>query len=220
MRVAPPIILTPEVRAQLESIKRSRTSEIRAQERASMILMAADGHKNDEIARTLGQDKGKVGRWRTRFAKEGIAGILKDKTRPGRIPPLSQEVSKLVVHLTVTQRPEGSTHWSRSTMAKVAGISEASVGRIWAAHGLKPHLTKGFKLSNDKNFAQKLEDIVGLYLSPPEHAIVLSCDEKSQIQALDRTQPGLPLKRGLPGSPWVSLQATGPGKRSRFPKWK
>lgn len=196
MRVAPPVVLTPEVRAQLESLKRSRTSEVRAQERASMILMAADGHKNDEIARTLGQDKGKVGRWRTRFAKEGIAGILKDKTRPGRIPPLSQEVSKLVVHLTVAERPEGSTHWSRATMAKAAGISEASVGRIWAAHGLKPHLTKGFKLSNDKNFAEKLDDIVGLYLSPPEHAIVLSCDEKSQIQALDRTQPGLPLKKG------------------------
>jgi transposase len=161
-----------------------------------MILLAADGLQNDEISVRLGQDKKKVGRWRARFAKGGIEAILKDKSRPGRIPPISSKTKSKIISLTTGAKPEGSTQWSRSTMAREVGVSASTVGRVWAACGLKPHLVKSFKLSNDKHFEEKLEDIVGLYLSPPEHAIVLSCDEKSQIQALDRTQPGLPIKKG------------------------
>jgi transposase len=152
--------------------------------------------ENKEIARELGQDPGKVGRWRQRYVQQGLAGILKDKTRPGRIAALPVSTRSRIVKLTVTGKPVGATHWSRESMAKEVGVSPSTVGRIWAANGLKPHRIKTFKLSNDKRFQEKLEDIVGLYLCPPEHAIVLSCDEKSQIQALDRTQPGLPLKKG------------------------
>ena len=161
-----------------------------------MILLAAEGLKNQEIARQLGQDPGKVGRWRQRYAGLGLAGLLKDKTRPGRIAPLPRSKKSRILKLTLTGKPPAATHWSRESMAREVGVSPSSVGRIWAAHGLKPHRVKTFKLSNDKCFEEKLEDIVGLYLFPPEHAIVLSCDEKSQIQALDRTQPGLPLKKG------------------------
>jgi transposase len=138
----------------------------------------------------------KVGRWRARYAQGGLEAILKDKSRPGRIRPLSKALKSRLVKLTINEKPPGATHWSRTTMAKRVGVSPSSVGRVWAANGLKPHRIKGFKLSNDKHFEEKLEDIVGLYLNPPEHALVFSCDEKSQIQALDRTQPGLPLKQG------------------------
>ncbi len=169
---------------------------MRLRERAAIILLAAEGLKNREIAERLGQDAGKVGRWRNRYAEHGLEGILKDKTRPGRITPLSPAKRSKIIKLTLNSKPEAATHWSRTTMARKAGVSPSTVGRVWAAHGLKPHRTTTFKLSNDKHFEEKLEDIVGLYLSPPEHAIVLSCDEKSQMQALDRTQPGLPLKQG------------------------
>lgn len=196
MRVAAEINLSDRERKKLESIKRSRVSSVRARERAAIVLLAADGVENREIARELRQDPGKVGRWRQRYAKQGLAGILKDKTRPGRIAALPASTRSHIVKLTVTGKPAGATHWSRESMAKEVGVSPSTVGRIWAANGLKPHRIKTFKLSNDKRFEEKLEDIVGLYLSPPEHAIVLSCDEKSQIQALDRTQPGLPLKKG------------------------
>jgi len=161
-----------------------------------MILLAAEGLDNTDIATRLEQDRGKVGRWRKRYAEMGWAGIEKDKTRPGRIEPISPQMRSKIIDLTLNSKPPGTTHWSRETMAKQAGVSPSTVGRVWADSGLKPHLAKTFKLSNDPHFEEKLEDIVGLYLSPPEHAIVLSCDEKSQIQALDRTQPGLPLKKG------------------------
>jgi transposase len=161
-----------------------------------MILLAADGLENKKIAVRLGQDPGKVGRWRQRYGQMGLAGILKDKTRPGRIAPIATSMRSHIVKLTITAKPTGATHWSRESMAREVGVSPSTVGRIWAANGLKPHRIKTFKLSSDKRFEEKLEDIVGLYLSPPEHAIVLSCDEKGQIQALDRTQPGLPLKKG------------------------
>lgn len=196
MRVAPAIELTNKQRAKLETIRKGRSSSVRARERAAIILLAADGLENQAIARRLKQDKMKVGRWRQRYAQGGLAAILKDKSRPGRIRPLSQAVKSRIVKLTLNEKPPAATHWSRTSMAKMAGVSPSSVGRVWAAHGLKPHRIKGFKLSNDKRFEEKLEDIVGLYLNPPEHAIVFSCDEKSQIQALDRTQPGLPLKQG------------------------
>lgn len=196
MRVAAPIHLSMPERNKLEVIKRGRASSVRAKERAAIVLLAADGLQNREIAARLGEDVMKVGRWRQRYAMSGLAGILKDKTRPGRIPPVGRSTRSHIVKMTLQDKPTGATHWSRSSMAKVSGVSASSIGRIWAAHGLKPHRVTGFKLSNDKRFQEKLEDIVGLYLHPPEHALVFSCDEKSQIQALDRTQPGLPLKKG------------------------
>src|SRR6202011_2699036 len=139
-------------------------------------------------------------RWRARFIADGVTEIERDETRPGRKPKISARKVKTVVALTTQKRPDNATHWSTRSMAAVAGISEASVRRIWQAHGLKPHRVESFKVSNDKHFVEKLEDIVGLYLNPPEHALVLCCDEKSQIQALDRTQPGLLLKRGRAGT--------------------
>lgn len=196
MRVAAEIKLTESERTKLERFSKARNVAERLRERSQIILLAADGLENKEIAERLAQDPGKVGRWRKRYAEQGLAGIIKDKTRPGRIAPISSVKRSRIIKLTVESKPKGMTHWSRTTMAKEVGVSPSSVGRLWAAHGLKPHRVKGFKLSNDKNFEEKLENIVGLYLSPPEHAVVLSCDEKSQIQALDRTQPGLPLKKG------------------------
>jgi len=196
MRVAPKIVLTSLERQKLESLRSSRKTSLRLWERSNVALLAADGLDNKTIAQQTNQDMGKVGRWRTRYSKLGLAGIQQDATRPGRIKPISRHTQSEVVQLTQHSKPEGATHWSRSLMAKKAGISESSVGRIWAAHGLKPHRVKSFKLSNDKHFEEKLRDIIGLYQSPPEHAIVFCCDEKSQIQALDRTQPGLPLKKG------------------------
>ncbi len=129
----------------------------------------------------------KVGRWRQRYAKGGLPAILKDKSRPGRIPPIPAAVVSAIIQLTTTAKPSGATHWSRASMAREAGVSESTVGRIWAAHGLKPRQVKSFKLTNDKKFEEKIEDIVGFYLSPPKNIIVLSCDEKSQIKALAHT---------------------------------
>jgi transposase len=196
MRVAPEVQLTDSQRAKLVRMSKARSSSTRCRERAQIILLAAEGLQNDEISRRLGHDRKKVGRWRARFAKGGIEAIVKDKSRPGRIAPISSATRSKIIKLTTEEKPEGHTHWSRTTMAKHVGVSPSTVGRVWAAAGLKPHRIKSFKLSNDKRFEEKLDDIVGLYLSPPEYAIVLSCDEKSQIQALDRTQPGLPLKKG------------------------
>ena len=175
MRVAAEIKLSEKERAKLEWIKRSRASSVRARERAAIVLLAADGMENKEIAQQLRQDPGKVGRWRQRFSERKMEGILKDKTRPGRIAPLATSLRSKIVRLTVESKPEGATHWSRDSMAKKVGVSASSVGRIWAANGLKPHRVKTFKLSNDKNFEEKLEDIVGLYLSPPRacHRLVL-----------------------------------------------
>lgn len=196
MRVASVITLTNQERRELEKLSRGGRSSARVRERSRLVLLAAEGLQNKEIARRTGMDRGKVGRWRQRSATRGLAGILKDKTRPAGKEPVSQALRKRMVELTLHGKPSGATHWSRETMARQVAVSPSSVGRIWAAHGLKPHRIKSFKLSNDKRFAEKLEDIVGLYLSPPEQAIVLSCDEKSQRQALDRRQPGLPLKKG------------------------
>ncbi len=196
MRVAPAIILTPSENAKLKRFSASRSISQKLSERSKIVLLAAEGLQNKEIAKRTGHDEPKVGRWRKRYAEQGLDGIIKDATRPGRIKPISSAKRSRIIKLTVESKPNGSTHWSRTTMAKEVGVSPSSVGRVWAAHGLKPHRVKTFKLSNDKNFEEKLQNIVGLYLSPPEHAIVLSCDEKSQIQALDRTQPGLPLKKG------------------------
>ena len=160
----------------------------------------AEGRNNYEIAARLEITRQKAGRWRNRFVEQGLAGIEKDAPRSGRIPTISRRKRARIVKKTLEEKPPNATHWSRASMAKAVGVSESTVGKIWRVHGLKPHLSRTFKLSNDKRFAEKLEDVVGLYLSPPENAIVLSCDEKSQMQALDRTQPGLPLKKGRCGT--------------------
>jgi transposase len=141
-----------------------------------------------------------VWRWQERFMREGVDGLLRDKTRPSRKPPLSKEVILRTIELTLGPPPGEITHWTSHAMAKAAGLSVSSVQRIWRGHGLQPHRVRQFKLSKDPKFVEKLQDIVGLYMAPPAHALVLSIDEKSQIQALDRTQPGLPLKKGRCGT--------------------
>ena len=168
--------------------------------RAAIILLSANGVGTAAIMRRTGKSKTCVWRWQERFMEEGVDGLLRDKTRPSRIPPLGSEVAERVVALTLTDPPVEATHWTAAMMATAVGISESSVRRIWRSHGLQPHRYRQFKLSNDPNFIDKLRDVVGLYIDPPAHAIVLSVDEKSQIQALDRTQPGLPMKKGRLGT--------------------
>ncbi|MDZ7840390.1 MAG: IS630 family transposase [Gammaproteobacteria bacterium] len=196
MRVAVDIVLEPSERQRLKQLARSRSTSVRLAERSKIVLLAAQGRDNGEIAEVLGISRQKVGRWRNRYHESGLAGIEKDAPRAGRRKEISKRTVNKVIRLTTQEKPDNATHWSRRLMAERVGISESTVGRIWQAHGLKPHRVRTFKLSNDKHFQDKLEDVVGLYLAPPDNAIVLSCDEKSQIQALDRTQPGLPIKRG------------------------
>ena len=200
MRTAPPVELSPEQRTVLERLARQRSLPARVVERARIVLRAAEGLENRQIAQQMGMTPEKAARWRKRFLEGGIAALEKDAPRPGRSRAITDRRVKKVVEMTLHQKPANATHWSTRTMAAAAGISEASVRRIWQAHGLKPHLVRTFKLSRDPEFTEKLEDIVGLYLNPPEHAMVLCADEKSQIQALDRTQPGLPMKKGRSGT--------------------
>jgi transposase len=200
MRVAVKITVTDEQRATLERWARGRSTPVRLMERAQMILMAADGKQNKEIAETVGVQASTVGRWRQRFAEQGLAGIEKDAPRGGRKPTKQRHWAKRIVETTLHQTPPNATHWSVRTLAKHLGIRPNLVHRVWTAHQLKPHRVATFKLSRDPQFVEKLVDVVGLYLNPPEHALVLCCDEKSQIQALDRTQPGLPLKKGRCGT--------------------
>ena len=196
MRIAPPIAIDEATRKELERLSRKRSMEARVVLRSRIVLLAVDGMQNKQIAEQLGVSTRMVGLWRGRFIEYGVEGLLKDAPRPGRTPRITAEMVAAVVAKTPQSTPANATHWSTRTMARVTGISEASVRRIWHAHGLKPHRVESFKVSNDPDFAAKLEDVVGLYLNPPEHALVLSVDEKSQIQALDRTQPGLPMKKG------------------------
>jgi len=193
MRVATEIDLTSEERAELMKLVRSRLTSVRLEQRSGIVLLAADGFQNKDIAQMLAVGRVQVSRWRQRYQQYRLAGIERDLPRGA--PPMTVDVARLV-ELTTQSKPEAATHWSTRTMAAQLGVSAASVSRHWRAHGLKPHLMRGFKVSRDPKFVQKLEDIVGLYLSPPEHALVLCCDEKSQVQALDRTQPGLPMKKG------------------------
>jgi transposase len=154
MRVAPIINLIAKEKAQLEAAAKARSSSLRLRERATIVLLAAEGEENKAIAAKLGQDVMKVGRWRKRYAEGGMRAIVKDKTRPGRIPPLPKALRAKVIRLTVEEVPLGATHWSRSLMAAQVGVSAASVGRIWASAGLKPHGVKSFKLSNDPRFGE------------------------------------------------------------------
>ena len=194
------IRLSAADRSELEAVAANRNSPQKHVWRAKIVLLTADGHGTADIMRATGKAKTVIWRWQERFGKEGVAGLWRDKTRPSRIPPLRPEVAERVVALTLTGPPPTASHWTGAAMAKATGISVSSVQRIWRTHGLRPHLVRRFKLSNDPQFAAKLREIVGLYVNPPNHAIVLSVDEKSQIQALDRTQPGLPMKKGRAGT--------------------
>jgi transposase len=193
MRVAPTITLTDAERLQLKKLARSKRTSVRLAQRAQIVLLAEQGKQTIAIAAELGIGRLQVARWRERYAIYRLAGIERDLPRGA--PPVKVDVAKLV-ELTTQSTPQAATQWSTRTMAQELGVSAASVSRHWRANGLKPHLVRGFKVSRDPKFIEKLEDIVGLYMSPPEHALVLCCDEKSQVQALDRTQPGLPLKKG------------------------
>jgi transposase len=186
--------------AKLTAVVANRNSPQKHVWRAKIVLLTADGHGTAEIMRRTGKAKTVIWRWQERFGAEGLAGLWRDKTRPSRIPPLAPAVAERVVALTLAGPPPTATHWTGGTMAAAVGISVSSVQRIWRAHGLQPHRVRQFKLSNDPQFVAKLRDIVGLYVNPPDHAIVLSIDEKSQIQALDRTQPSLPMKKGRAGT--------------------
>jgi transposase len=193
MRVAPEIVLTTEEHTELSKLVRSRRTSVRLAQRARIVLLAADGMQNKDIAEQLGVGRVQVSRWRERYAQSRLAGIERDLPRGA--PPVKVDAARLV-ELTTQAKPVAATHWSTRKMAAELGVSASTVMRHWHAHGLKPHIVRGFKVSRDPKFVEKLEDIVGLYMSPPEHALVLCCDEKSQVQALDRTQPGLPLKKG------------------------
>src|SRR5258707_10953047 len=187
-------------RRRLKALARDRNAPQKHVWRAEMVLFPAEGFGTKEIMRRTGKAKTSVWRWQERFMEEGVEGLLLDKTGLARIPPLGADVAKRIVALTQTDPPGETTHWTGAMMAKASGISVSAVQRIWRAHGLRPHKVEQFKLSTDPKFVDKLRDVVGLYVDPPAHAIVLSVDEKSQIQALDRTQPGLPLKQGRAGT--------------------
>lgn len=188
--------LTNEQRQELTRwVRRGSTPRKQAQ-RAEMILLSADGVPSSEIVRRVRTTYPTLTRWRQRFAEDGVVGLLQGRSRkPGKTPVPQSKIDE-VLTLTATGRPAGATHWSIRSMARHVGISATKVREIWQAAGLAPHRVRSFKLSKDPAFAEKLVDVVGLYLDPPEKAIVLCVDEKSQIQALDRTQPGLPIKRG------------------------
>jgi transposase len=200
MRTGISITVSRANRRRLEAIAADRNAPQKHVWRAEIVLFTADGLGTHEIMRRTAKSKTCVWRWQERFAEEGVDGLLRDKTRPSRIRPLDDDVAERVVALTFTDPPGETTHWTGAMMAKAVGISISSVQRIWRTHGLQPHRVRQFKLSNDPRFVDKLRDVVGLYVDPPAHAIVLSVDEKSQIQALDRTQPGLPLKKGRSGT--------------------
>src|SRR5215212_6203240 len=187
-------------RARLEAIVADRNSPQKHVWRARIVLLTGDGVGTNEIMRRTGKSKTCLWRWQERFMQEGVDGLLHDKTRPSRVPPLAPAIGERVVALTQTDPPGETTHWTAAAMAALVRISVSSVQRIWRSHGLQPHRVQQFKLSRDPEFIPKLRDIVGLYIDPPAHAMVLSVDEKSQIQALDRTQPGLPLKPGRCGT--------------------
>ena len=211
MRIAVAIELTPEEASILQTVAQSARSQVRDAQRAKIVLMAAQGLQNREIARQLGVSEPKVARWRDRFAQVGLEG-LKEQAGRGRKRTYGTEQVEQIIEKTLTTTPENATHWTTRTMAEEVGVSHTTVRRIWNAHQIKPHVLKTFKLSNDPNFAEKLRDVIGLYLNPPEHAVVLCVDEKSSIQALDRTQPGLPLKKGRAGTMthWPYSAATHP----------
>jgi transposase len=200
MRTGVTVHLDTTDRKRVQAIINDRNSPQKHVWRAKIVLATGDGLGTAAIMSQAGVSKTAVWRWQERFMAEGVAGLLRDKTRPARIAKLADEVAERVVALTLGEPPGETTQWTGRAMADVARVSLTSVQRIWKAHGLAPHRMRTFKLSNDPKFAAKVRDIVGLYVDPPAHALVLSLDEKSQIQALDRTQPGLPMKKGRAGT--------------------
>jgi transposase len=199
-RAAAPLAISDGHREVLKTLANSQAAAHRLVQRARVLLLAADGMSNSEIGDVTGVSRPTVLSWRSQFAKDGLAGFGQVATGRGRKPSISDEKVAEIVELTQHSKPADATHWSCRSMAKHTGVSPAMVQRIWSARGLKPHLVKTFKISNDPRFEEKLIDVVGLYLNPPEKAVVLCVDEKSQIQALDRTQPSLPLKAGRAGT--------------------
>jgi len=187
-------------RAELERLIRGRNTPQKVVLRANIVVLTADGVPTSEIMERLKTTCPTITRWRQRYAEKGVEGLCKDATRPGRKPRIDDEQVREVIERTLHSTPVNGTHWSTRTMAAATGLSKATIQRLWSAHGLQPHRNETFKLSRDPQFLAKLEDVVGLYLDPPEKAIVFSVDEKSQIQALDRTQPGLPMKKGRAGT--------------------
>ena len=210
MRVADKIELDARAERELRILAKRRRVEARVQQRASVILLAAKGWQNKVIAIEVKLDRRQVALWRRRFLDGGIDALLHDASRSGRTRSVTPEIESQIVNTTLHAKPAAATHWSTRTLAAHLGLSATTIGRVWQRNGLKPHLQRTFKLSRDARFEDKLVDIVGLYMNPPEHAIVLSCDEKSQIQALDRTQPGLPMKRGRAGTMPTTTNATAP----------
>jgi len=200
MRTAAPILLSSEERSILARWAHGRSFPFRLVQRARIIQMASDGVFNRDIARELEISRPTVQLWRERFLALRLAGVGKDAPRPGRIPSIPESKVRAVVEATLHTTPPAATHWSTRSMAKAQSLSEATIRRIWKRHNLKPHLIRTFKISRDKQFVEKLYDVVGLYLNPPDKSLVLCVDEKSQVQALDRTQPGLPLKKGRCGT--------------------
>lgn len=200
MRVAPTIELTEEQRRTLTRLVKGRRTEVRVVTRAQIVLSAARGLENREIAEELSVSRETVGRWRSRFAKGGVEAITKDLPRGGRKATKRSKVESRIIRMTTQTKPVNATHWSTRTLAEELGVSQSMVQRVWKSCGLKPHLVKTFKVSNDPLFEEKLRDVVGLYLNPPENALVLSADEKTSVQALDRTQRSLPLVKGRCGT--------------------
>jgi transposase len=209
MRKAPRVELTDDERATLESWSRGRSTPARLVLRAKIVLMAAAGTEIQTIATELQTAKTTVIRWRDRFLDKRLKGMEHDAPRSGRKPSIPLAIRELILHKTTQEKPDHATHWSTRTMAKAVGVSKVTVNRLWRANGLKPHLVKTFKVSNDPHFVEKVRDVVGLYLNPPENALVLSCDEKSQIQALDRTQKSLPMNPGRLGTLTHDYQRNG-----------
>src|SRR5680860_1441973 len=199
-KAAAPLVMSAGQRESLAVLARSSSAAHREVQRARVLLMAAEGVANSQIAERVGVTPTTVRSWRARFASEGLAKFGQVRQGRGRKPVLSAEKVEEIVRLTQHEKPSGATHWSCRSMAKQVGVSPATVQRIWSGRGLKPHLVKTFKLSNDPLFEEKLIDVVGLYLNPPEKAVVLCMDEKASIQALDRTQPSLPMAKGRAGT--------------------
>jgi transposase len=200
MRVAKTIELDAQTDRELRVLSQRKRIEVRLQQRARIVLLAAKGLQNKEIAVEVGLDRRQVALWRARFIEGGIDALRKDAPRSGRPPSVMSTMESRIVHATLHEKPANATHWSTRTLAEHLGVGATTVRTAWRNNGLKPHLSRTFKVSRDPRFEDKLLDVVGLYLNPPEHALVLSCDEKSQIQALNRTQPGLPLKTGRAGT--------------------
>ena len=200
MRKAPVIEFSAEQEQQLRSWSRSRKCALRLVQRSKIVLLAAEGKTNNEISAALGIERTIVGRWRKRFAERGLPGIEKDLPRGGRKPSVRHKLTREIVRRTTLETPKDATHWSTRTLAAALGTNRSMVHRVWQMYGLKPHLVNTFKVSNDPHFAEKVIDVVGLYLDPPEHALVLCVDEKSQIQALDRTQKSLSIFPGRLGT--------------------